>query len=122
MSSRVHAVTFDCRNAAGLAAFWAGALGGRILDGAAEQWAMLEGPAGVGHLLFLQVPAAKGTKNRCHVDLATDDPAAEVERLVGLGATVVHEKDEWGVHWFTLQDPEGNEFCVAGHPPAGEPA
>ena len=36
----------------------------------------------------------------------------EVERLVGLGASVVRRFDEqWDV--FTLmQDPEGNEFCV----------
>jgi hypothetical protein len=30
----------------------------------------------------------------------------------GLGAAVVHEKQEWGAHWRTPTDPEGNEFCV----------
>ena len=43
------------------------------------------------------------------------DRAAEVERLLGLGATFVHEKDEFGFQWTTLADPEGNEFCVAAH-------
>jgi hypothetical protein len=32
-----------------------------------------------------------------------------------LGATFVHEKDEFGVHWLTFQDPEQNEFCIAAH-------
>jgi len=44
-----------------------------------------------------------------------DDRAAEVERLVELGATHVHDKDEWNTRWTTLTDPEGNEFCVATH-------
>jgi len=59
------------------------------------------------------VPEGKMAKNRVHLDLAAEDRVAEVDRLVGLGATLVHEKEEWGVHWSTLQDPEGNEFCVA---------
>jgi hypothetical protein len=33
-----------------------------------------------------------------------------VERLVGLGATVVANEPDW--HWVVLTDPEGNEFCV----------
>ena len=38
---------------------------------------------------------------------------AEVERLVGLGATRLADHDEWGHVWTTLADPAGNEFCVA---------
>ena len=36
--------------------------------------------------MFLKVPEPKTTKNRVHVDLAVADPAAEVARIVGLGA------------------------------------
>jgi predicted enzyme related to lactoylglutathione lyase len=54
-------------------------------------------------------------KNRVHLVLHADDRAAEVERLVSLGATIVHDKDEWNVRWTTLTDPQGNEFCVATH-------
>jgi predicted enzyme related to lactoylglutathione lyase len=39
--------------------------------------------------------------------------AAEVDRLTGLGATVIRPpKEEWGAYWTTLKDPEGNEFCI----------
>ncbi len=38
--------------------------------------------------------------------------AAEVERLEGLGAIRGEEHAEMGVHWVTMRDPEGNEFCV----------
>jgi hypothetical protein len=54
-------------------------------------------------------------KNSVHPGLQADDRAAEVEWLVGLNATIVHDKDEWNVRWTTLTDPQGNEFCVATH-------
>ena len=59
------------------------------------------------------MPEGKTAKNRMHVDLAASDHEAEVARLVGLGATRVTDIDEWGYRWTVLQDPEGNEFCVA---------
>lgn len=39
--------------------------------------------------------------------------AEEVERAIGLGATLVadHTRPDGG-GWVTLADPEGNEFCV----------
>ena len=63
--------------------------------------------------LFLAVPEPKTAKNRLHLDLETDDRAAEVARLVELGATHVADHDEWGISWSVLTDPEGNEFCIA---------
>ncbi len=53
---------------------------------------------------------------RVHLDLVVDDApeqAAEIERLVGLGATRV-PWDSYGVNpdFVVLADPEGNRFCV----------
>jgi predicted enzyme related to lactoylglutathione lyase len=62
--------------------------------------------------MFIQVPDPTPGKNRVHVDLVADDRAAEVDRLVGLGAQVVAELDEDGSRWTTLADPEGNLFDV----------
>ena len=81
-------------------------------------------PAGAGPRLFLQkVPEPKTVKNRVHIDLQVgaglppgERPArvaAEVERLLALGATHLRAYDEMGEHWVVLQDPEGNEFCVS---------
>ena len=59
--------------------------------------------------IFCQlVPERKRVKNRVHLDLSTADAAAEVERLCALGATVQAEHKDW----ITMQDPDGNEFCV----------
>jgi len=48
-----------------------------------------------------------------HLDLLCDDLLAARQQIEGLGGAFVHEKDEFGVHWMTFRDPEGNEFCVA---------
>jgi hypothetical protein len=84
-------------------------------------------PDGRGPRLYFQkVPEAKTVKNRVHLDLnisgglsATPDAQerrrkvdAEVERLLGLGATRLRAAEELGQYWVVLQDVEGNEFCV----------
>jgi hypothetical protein len=82
-------------------------------------------PDGKGPSIFFQkVPEPKVAKNRVHLDLNVSDRrkvgaeegrkrvAAEVERLVGLGAGKVQDYDEHGEIWTVMRDPEGNEFCV----------
>ena len=46
-----------------------------------------DGPA----LMFIQVPEQRTGKNRLHVDLATSDWSAELDRLVGLGTKRLDE-------------------------------
>ncbi|MFI1205641.1 VOC family protein [Streptomyces sp. NPDC020883] len=75
--------------------------------------------SGVGHgrrLLFQDVPEGKSGKNRLHIDVHSEPGGIDnlVTRLEGLGATRVHEVDKGPAgHWWIMQDPEGNEFCVA---------
>ena len=78
---------------------------------------MIQSPDGSRQLLFIQVPDAKSLRNRIHFDLRPVDGVRdeEVERLLGIGATVVDDqRDHYGpsVGWMVLADPEGNEFCV----------
>jgi catechol 2,3-dioxygenase-like lactoylglutathione lyase family enzyme len=55
----------------------------------------------------LQIPP------RLHLDLYTEDQAAEVERLLALGASEVHwDKRPPDADYVILEDPEGNRFCV----------
>ena len=53
--------------------------------------------------------APKHGRNRQRFDLAAADLAAEVARLVALGATRLGDRDDA----VELTDPDGNEFCVA---------
>jgi hypothetical protein len=115
MTIRLHAVTFDCADAAVLGGFWAQALGQELDPGAGEQFASIglhdSGRTGT-RWCFAQVPEGKSTKNRMHPDLITTDLEAEVERLVGLGATWKADVKLGSMRWTTLLDPEGNEFDV----------
>jgi hypothetical protein len=65
-------------------------------------------------LLFQRVPEAKTVKNRLHLDLHPGQGrrAGEVERLRGLGASVLREVKEPSGEWVVMADPEGNEYCV----------
>jgi predicted enzyme related to lactoylglutathione lyase len=111
------AVTFDCADATVVSRFWAAVLD-RPIDSepmpASPVFASigLGDPARVAYM-FIQVPEGKTVKNRVHLDLDADDLAAEVTRVVALGATHLYDKAEYGVQWATLADPEGNEFCIA---------
>ncbi len=111
-----------------LARFWALALGyvdepGYDFPGGAS----LIDPEGVRPAVsFLKVPEGKTAKNRVHLDLRVAagrpvEPAVreqwirtKVSELVAAGATIVGEESYGGgLDHVVLQDPEGNEFCVA---------
>ncbi|HEY3143561.1 MAG TPA: VOC family protein [Acidimicrobiales bacterium] len=119
MALRLGNVTFDCDDTLAVAGFWSAALGRSIDPDPTEVFASVgisdeETPK----WYFAKVPESKAAKNRCHVDLYAENRDAvptEVERLVALGATVIRDpKEEYGAYWATLQDPEGNEFCIGG--------
>ncbi|MBQ0896002.1 VOC family protein [Micromonospora sp. U56] len=110
-------ITFDCADPAGLAAFWAEALGYRLQDppGGFESWeqaleamgvpperrndaSAVVDPEGSGPRLFFQrVPEGKQAKNRVHLDVRAAPGLegdarmaaleAEAERLTAHGAT-----------------------------------
>jgi catechol 2,3-dioxygenase-like lactoylglutathione lyase family enzyme len=95
--------------------FWQAALGYvRRDDGTSADFVLLGPPDGIGlHLSLDQVHAPLQIPPRLHVDLYADDQAAQVERLIGLGATEVHwDKRPPDADYVILADPEGNRFCV----------
>jgi Glyoxalase-like domain len=84
----------------------------------ATGWAMLVNPDGTGpRLLFQRRPKGSTTDIPIHLDLRSEDRAAEVERLRGLGATFVEERSQkigpYEEFWTVMKDPEGNGFCVS---------
>ena len=115
MTIRLHALTFDCADAAALGRFWAEVLGRELDPGAGEGFATIS-PQDSGRpeprWFFAQVPEGKAAKNRMHPDLITPDFDAEVKRLIGLGATHKADVEMGAMRWSTLLDPEGNEFDV----------
>lgn len=109
MSLSIGMVTIDCSNPQSLADFWTAALGTTVGADYGE-FVYLAGAPSLG---LQKVPEPRAGKNRVHLDLYTEDRAAEVARLTGLGASVLAERSAPGLWWTVLADPEGNEFCVA---------
>jgi len=78
---------------------------------AADDFRVLRGEA--GRRLSLQLARTPVTaRDQMHLDLFTDDQAAEVERLAGVGARFVRHNQDPDDDYVVMTDPEGNEFCV----------
>ncbi|MFJ9621777.1 VOC family protein [Streptomyces sp. NPDC101181] len=103
-------ITIDCADPQALAAWWAEALGVEETQDYDAFVVLAATPLVLG---FQRVPEPRTGKNRVHVDFASADRRADVERLAKLGATVVGERSTQGMSWTVLTDPEGNEFCLA---------
>jgi hypothetical protein len=121
MTSYISHTSVDCNNAYELSEWWKQVLGYVDVDGdpnePGHEECMILSPETGHHVLFIEVPEAKQVKNRVHFDLrpsrGTRDQ--EVQRLLGMGATVVADHSVLhgpGIGWVTMADPEGNEFCV----------
>ena len=65
-------------------------------------------------ILFQSVPEAKTVKNRLHLDVRVGggDKDAARASLESRGATFLWEASEGPYSWYTMADPEGNEFCI----------
>jgi catechol 2,3-dioxygenase-like lactoylglutathione lyase family enzyme len=117
-------IVIDCSDLDRSARFWADTLGydaGAATDG---HYRRLTPESGEGiEVLLQQVDDEKRGKNRLHLDLRTADLAAEVNRILGLGAMLLTSRPvvEDGWRWHVLADPDGNEFCVL-QPPGPSPA
>jgi hypothetical protein len=135
-------VTFDCADPRAVAHFWKAVLGyvdspvpsgfdswdafdaSLPVQSQGSAWACQD-PDGVGPRLFFQrVPELKTVKNRVHLDvrvgvrLTGDERVAALEadavRLEALGARRLYLQlaDEENESCLTMQDIEGNEFCL----------
>ncbi|MFD8424390.1 VOC family protein [Streptomyces sp. NPDC059466] len=135
-------VTFDCAEPERVARFWCEVLGYVVPPPPAGfatwddynrsrapedqgAWFACADPSGVGPRLYFQrVPEGKVVKNRVHLDIRVGTGLvgeerlatlkAECARLVELGAVVVHVllADDDNESCITMQDVEGNEFCL----------
>ncbi|MFD9124803.1 VOC family protein [Kitasatospora sp. NPDC059571] len=111
-------VVVDAADPGALADWWAEALGWTLVSEDPDEYEIRPAPDRLPGLLFLRVPEAKAGKNRLHLDFRPDDQAAEVDRLIVLGARRA-DIGQGEQSWVVLADPEGNEFCVLGGRPAG---
>jgi len=111
MSFEWEQVVVASRDPVALGRWWSEALRWVIVNHDPVVFEIQPEPDRLPGILFLAVDEAKQGQNRLHIDLRPDDQSAEVERLIGLGASRV-DVGQGEVPWVVLADPEGNEFCV----------
>jgi catechol 2,3-dioxygenase-like lactoylglutathione lyase family enzyme len=115
---RVGSVVVGARDVRRAAEFWCRALGYVPRDGEIEEtWAVLSPTEGAGPNISVGLSETPPQEfPRVHLDLYAGDAAdqaAEVARLIGLGARRV----DWphypeNADFVVLADPEDNIFCV----------
>jgi catechol 2,3-dioxygenase-like lactoylglutathione lyase family enzyme len=95
--------------------FWTAALGYLVRDPQHDDdFAVLAPPDGRWSNLSVQLTSAAKPpgRSRLHLDLYAENQAAEVQRLLALGAG----RPDWDypedADFVVLTDPDGNEFCV----------
>lgn len=115
MSLEWEQVVVAAADPAVLGQWWCNALGWVIVDAGPPVFEIQREQDVLPGIMFLPVDEPKPAKNRLHIDLRPDDQAAEVARLIALGATRV-DIGQGDASWVVLADPEGNEFCVLSEP------
>ena len=115
---RIGTIVVNANDLPRAVAFWSAALGYEPVRPPEEDWATLAPPGGAGPRLSIQLSDQEAPEvPHTHLDLYADDAAdqaAQVERLLGLGAT----RADWDRYpdephdFVVLSDPEGNLFCI----------
>jgi predicted enzyme related to lactoylglutathione lyase len=111
MAIRLGSTVINCTDMDLMTRFWSQALHLAPSSRAAgDEFRVLRGDHGRLSLQLSRTPVT--ARDQMHLDLYTDDQAAEVERLAGLGAAFVRHHQEPDDDYVVMTDPEGNEFCV----------
>lgn len=112
---RIGSVVVNVGDVPAATAFWTQALGYEPRYEPEPDWVILQARDGSGPNLSLNLGETRpAAVPHIHLDLYADDQAAEVERLLALGARRVEGwpyPDE-AYDYVVLEDPDGNRFCV----------
>ena len=103
-------IVINTRNIEASVRFWSAVLGrevGKIYEPYVEL--LKEGHLKVS-IQHIETGWAPGTN--VHFDIKAEDIDESIKKVESLGGKLVevHEKDRW--RWATMQDPDGNLFCL----------
>ena len=111
MGIRIGSTVINCADLEAMTSFWSQALD--LTPNSSDpddDFRVLRGPTVNLSLQRSDTPVSG--RDQMHLDLFTDDQAAQVERLRSLGADVVRHHEDPDDDYVVMTDPEGNEFCV----------
>jgi hypothetical protein len=108
----IGSIVIDCTRLEPMIRFWKEALHYEYRDPPQPDGVILRDPNGRGPNLNLSYSGEGPAREyRLHLDLYSTDPAGDVDRLLGLGATLERAAQP-GADFVTLADPDGNLFDV----------
>jgi len=108
----IGSIVIDCTDFPRMMAFWRETLHYVPREPPEKDSVVLKDPEGRGPNLSLNLTSEGPLEPyRLHLDLYSSDPEREVERLLGIGATLKRPAME-GSDFVTLADPDGNVFDV----------
>jgi catechol 2,3-dioxygenase-like lactoylglutathione lyase family enzyme len=111
MAIRLGSTVINCADMELMTRFWSEAL--NLVPSSREKgddFRVLRGEHVNLSLQLARTPVS--ARDQMHLDLYSDDQAAEVQRLTGLGARFVRHHEDPDDDYVVMTDPEGNEFCV----------
>ncbi len=112
MAVSLYTLVVAARDVPSLARFWCRVLDWKVVYEDEDESTIGADENTLPGICFVPVKEPKTLGNRLHIDLSPDDQAAEVERIIALGARRADVGQGPDATWVVLADPEGNEFCV----------
>lgn len=114
---KIGSIVIRCFEFDKMLSFWSAALHYVPKDPPDQGWVILTDPTGKGPNISLDQLTEKrtGKRSHLHLDFYSEDQAADVERLVLLGARRYPWRYKPGDDFVVLEDPDGNLFCVIEH-------
>lgn len=119
---KMYSFTLDCKDAYGLAKFYAALLNWEIAFHD-EEWSCVCAPGtaqgAYPGILFQQNPEYKppvwpekpdAQQQMAHLDFAVNDLEKAVQHAIHCGATIADE--QFSDHWRVMFDPAGHPFCL----------
>ena len=119
MIGQLRSTVFDCPEPAELAAFYAGLIGGTVIQRDAD-WVSVEDGQG-RRLSFQRSPGHQPPRfpdpagsQQLHVDVLVEDPDAAEQAALALGAKRLdgEGRNETGGGFRVFADPVGHPFCL----------
>jgi predicted enzyme related to lactoylglutathione lyase len=117
MKIKRQTIVFDAADIAAESAFWAGLLGGTVVEDDGWLSVVIDGDRRIGvQPVPDHVPPEwpEGTPQQIHLDLYVDDLDAAHQEAIGLGARLLKAADDPdAIEGFQVYaDPAGHPFCL----------
>lgn len=119
MATRLGHLTVETDRPRTLGAWWATVLDWAVVADDDTQVGIAPADLSARGILFVATATPSPHGSRLHLDVrpsSGSNQAAELARLLDLGATLIAPARDEHASWHVLADPDGNPFCLLREP------